>query len=418
MSFNLVDSVKSLFTNDVVRRASTTLNESEGSIQKALTGIIPGSLLGIFQKATTGDAGSILNQAKQLATSDFPGNLMGQLTGAGTAGSGLLKTVENIFGGNLSSVASTIANFAGIRSSSASSLLGMATPASLGVLGKYATENNLNTSGFLSFLNEQKNSILNALPSGLNLAGLLGITGLGSKVADAGRSTVQSVRGAADVVEPPRRKWIVPFILGVAALLLLLYLARGCGARRNEAATIPTTDTAAAVPPAPTPARTDTVAVAHPVLGKVVLVTGAQLDAFRGGIEERLVAFLNDHNAKVSKDQWFDFDDLNFETNSAKITNESMRQVNNIAAIMKAYPKTKIKIGGYTDKTGDNAANKKLSQERAQATLVALENAGVNKSQLVGAEGYGSQFAKAAADAPDEERRKDRRISINVREKG
>jgi outer membrane protein OmpA-like peptidoglycan-associated protein len=52
------------------------------------------------------------------------------------------------------------------------------------------------------------------------------------------------------------------------------------------------------------------------------------------------------------------------------------------------------------------------------STQEALKKAGVNKAQLVGAEGYGSQFAKAAADAPDEERKKDRRISLSVREKG
>jgi outer membrane protein OmpA-like peptidoglycan-associated protein len=63
---------------------------------------------------------------------------------------------------------------------------------------------------------------------------------------------------------------------------------------------------------------------------------------------------------------------------------------------LKAYPKTKIKIGGYTDKKGDEAANKKLSKSRALAVKAALETAGVGK-QVVGAEGYGSEFAKADA---------------------
>lgn len=150
---------------------------------------------------------------------------------------------------------------------------------------------------------------------------------------------------------------------------------------------------------------------------KVALPGGIEIEALKGGIEDKLVAFLNDANAKAGKDVWFDFDNLNFELNSAKITAESNIQVQNIAAILKAYPKVKVKIGGYTDKTGDSAANLKLSQERADAVLSALKNANAGAEQLTGAEGYGSQYAKAAADAPDEERKLDRRISLSVREK-
>ena len=59
----------------------------------------------------------------------------------------------------------------------------------------------------------------------------------------------------------------------------------------------------------------------------------------------------------------------------------------------------------------------KLSQQRADAVLNALKNTNANAAQLTGAEGYGSEYAKAAANAPDEEKQKDRRISLGVREK-
>ncbi len=111
---------------------------------------------------------------------------------------------------------------------------------------------------------------------------------------------------------------------------------------------------------------------------KVKLPDGVELDAYRGGIEDKLVTFLNDPASQGGKDVWFDFDNLNFQTGSAELTAESMKQVNNIAAILKAYPKLKIKIGGYTDKSGDASINKKLSQERADAILAALKNTGAN----------------------------------------
>lgn len=150
---------------------------------------------------------------------------------------------------------------------------------------------------------------------------------------------------------------------------------------------------------------------------KVKIADGTELDAHKGGIEDKLVAFLSDASSKGAKDVWFDFDNLNFKTGSAELTEESHAQVKNIAAILKAYPSLKVKIGGYTDKTGDSIANMKLSQSRADAVLAALKAIGANAAQLVGAEGYGSMYAKAAADAPDAERQKDRHISLGIREK-
>src|SRR4029453_3565953 len=130
-----------------------------------------------------------------------------------------------------------------------------------------------------------------------------------------------------------------------------------------------------------------------------------------------LVSFLNDPSKQVEKNIWFDFDNLNFETNSSTITPESMKQIRNIVMILKAFPRASIKIGGYTDKTGDEPANMKLSQDRADAVLMSLKNEGITAGQLAGAEGYGSQYAKAPANAPDDERKKDRRIAVSPRKK-
>lgn len=144
-----------------------------------------------------------------------------------------------------------------------------------------------------------------------------------------------------------------------------------------------------------------------------------ELNAYRGGIEDQLVAFLQTDWTRLGEDslknRWFDFDNLNFKTASAEITLESQQQVDNLAAILKAFPKAKLKIGGYTDKTGSEPANKKLSDDRAKAVQAALEKAGVGK-QVTGAEGYGSAFAKFPADASESDRATDRRVSVSVRE--
>jgi outer membrane protein OmpA-like peptidoglycan-associated protein len=46
--------------------------------------------------------------------------------------------------------------------------------------------------------------------------------------------------------------------------------------------------------------------------------------------------------------------------------------LDNLVAIL-SFPDAKIKIGGYTDKTGDEAKNLKLSADRANYIKAALE---------------------------------------------
>ena len=148
----------------------------------------------------------------------------------------------------------------------------------------------------------------------------------------------------------------------------------------------------------------------------IELPGGEKLNTYEGSMEAMLLAFIQDPNAQPGKDNWFNFNDLNFEFGTDKILPESMGELENIARILKAYPNVKIKIGGYTDKLEDEAENLKISTNRAKAVFAALEKLGV-AGQLTGAEGYGSQYAQHAATASEEDRKKDRRISISIRAK-
>jgi outer membrane protein OmpA-like peptidoglycan-associated protein len=116
-------------------------------------------------------------------------------------------------------------------------------------------------------------------------------------------------------------------------------------------------------------------------LSEVSLPNGTKLQAYAGGIEDQLVRFVGSNDFKTAtndqlKDRWFNFDDLNFKFGTTELAPESKRQMDNIAAILKAFPDVKIKVGGYTDKKGDDAANLKLSDGRAKAVQAALKAAG------------------------------------------
>ena len=157
-------------------------------------------------------------------------------------------------------------------------------------------------------------------------------------------------------------------------------------------------------------------------LASVALSDEVKLDAYPGGIEEQLITFIKSDEYKNATDadlksKWFDFDDLNFEFGKTTLVPESKRQLDNIVAILKAYPEVKMKIGGYTDKKGNDAANKALSQKRADAVKAALAKAGVG-DQVPEAEGYGEQRAKVAEDASDKEREADRKTSVRLVKSG
>lgn len=419
MSFNLLDTVKNYFTSEFVNHASSGLGESSSGISKALSAIIPAGLLGIINKGTSGDAGagSVLNMAKQSAVGlpSAPG--FSNLSNAeSTAGSG--NILSNIFGFNQSGIAGLISRFAGIKDSSASSLMSMGIPAILGLLGRHAEQNNMSSNDLSGFLSSQKDQVVNALPSGLSsLKGMLGMGGAGAAVSSLASDVKTNVinRGQEIVSKPAGNKWLLPLILIIAAIALIWYFTKSCN-KTPEAATT-TADTSAMA----TQQDTSSNAMASPVASgsiKVKLPNGKELDAMKGGIEDQLVTFLSGNWKSLSddslKNKWFDFDNLNFNLGKATLLPESEKQLDNLSEILKAFPGAKIKIGGYTDASGNAASNKKLSQDRADAAKAGLIKRGAG-AQVTSAEGYGSQFAKYPATAGDADRAKDRHVSVSVR---
>ena len=106
---------------------------------------------------------------------------------------------------------------------------------------------------------------------------------------------------------------------------------------------------------------------------------------------------------------------MSFETDSATLRPQSREQLSNVAAILKAYPPLRIKIGGLTDNSGDAAANVRLSQARAEAVLNELRTMGVTASRLE-AEGYG-QAHPLADNATPEGRAANRRVALRLTER-
>jgi outer membrane protein OmpA-like peptidoglycan-associated protein len=108
----------------------------------------------------------------------------------------------------------------------------------------------------------------------------------------------------------------------------------------------------------------------------------------------------------------FVFEDLNFETGSTQLTPESVGTVNSLVAVLTAYPAVNVALEGHTDNTGDPAANKKLSLDRATAVKDLMVKGGIAEARMT-ASGYG-QENPVAPNETDQGRAKNRRLEMVV----
>ena len=130
--------------------------------------------------------------------------------------------------------------------------------------------------------------------------------------------------------------------------------------------------------------------MASNALGKVNDVAKAAMDkiTFTAGSAG---SQFKDYIAGGSKgDARFTFNNVNFASGSARMDAASGKEVDNLAAIMKAYPEVKVNIEGYTDNTGNAAGNMALSKARAEAVKARLTVAGVSGDRMSAA-GYGDK---------------------------
>ncbi len=105
---------------------------------------------------------------------------------------------------------------------------------------------------------------------------------------------------------------------------------------------------------------------------------------------------------------------INFDTNKADIRKVDLPELQKAVDFVKRWPDTKILVLGFTDSTGADEYNQKLSERRARAVEKFLEDSGHVKADMITAEGRGK--ADPVADNKTKEgRAKNRRVEISER---
>lgn len=441
MSLNIIDLIKGQLGSALVTQAASQLGESESGISKAIGGLLPAVVGGL---ANNSDNPAVLDAITTAPSQGVLGNLMG-VASDNTWVQGLLAS---IFGDKLSGLVNSIATYAGISNNSSSSLLNLVTGATIGSVGKYAADNNLDQAGISSLLNDQKGIVSSLLPAGLSLASLnVGDWAKGYKFDndnDAIKTSpvstptptqtpvsneepkVEVTKSVADGGTFPDRptttsdggsiwKWLLPLLLLIAASY---FLWKQCEKKETTTTTTVAGDSLNTTTDSSTMQNDTATTMTTTKVDEDIDLNGTALKGYRGGMEDNMITFLKSGSYTSAaddaalKDNWYNFDHVNFKMGSAsELEAGSQGQLENLVAILKAYPDAKIKIGGYTDKVGNEAANVKLSGDRATYIKDWLAKQGVG-AQVTGADGYGSKFATVDAAASDAERAADRKMAV------
>ena len=405
MEINLLEIVKKQISGEILQKAAAFLGEDTSASQKALNAILPSVLGGVVNQSTS--ISSATNLMNTLTTDGHDGsifNSLSNLLNGGSATQGLMAAgdgiVKSLFGNKTSGIVDWIASYAGIKTGSASGLMSLVAPVVMGAIGKQISGGQTGVSGLMSLLGGQTNFIKNALPAGLS--SVLGLSNLRLETPSV-VSTAQAEKIASEahitVAEKSLLSRVLPwFILLLAGLAGMFYL-KMCNTKAPEP---PQATAVTEIPQVVAPLPVDTIKKLSLPEGDITVKTGSFLDQL----------YMEVVDTTLDPTKALTFDNVNFATGSADLTEGSKTQLDDLVKIMKGYPKVEIKIEGHTDNQGNEAQNKKLSENRAASVKAYLASHGIAGGRIATA-GFGS--LKSVADNVNEEgRAKNRRIEAMI----
>lgn len=439
MKSNLVETVKFCFTSDVVSQLGAAVDEDDAAVAKVLEKAVPLVLNAVLVQAGQEGAPAILLQLSQEADG---ADILHHLADSQEAtwheqASNLLL---DLLGDTYRHTVNHLAAGAGIRPAAAGTLLETSAAAVLGVLGKFATDNHLTPSEFIGWLQAQKAEIAAAMlpgttetvqetlpPAPQAVPALPRTSSVPRRVAAPPRQVVGTRPSAT---APARSSGMGQVWQWGLLLLLVAGLSYYLGRDRDHAPD--STNVALTTPGAPATAASTPPGVAgrydqdqdtyiydtgRPIT--ITLADGTTQQIGANSTENRLYTFLATPSIQVDSVNrtkgWINFDRVNFEPAKATLLPGSDVQLRNIANILRNFPNSVVKIGGYTDSTGIPLHNLQISEERAKTAMMTLATMGVNAEHLQ-SKGYGAKYF-VAPNATPTGRSLNRRISVRVIQK-
>jgi outer membrane protein OmpA-like peptidoglycan-associated protein len=391
MAESLFHSILSTLDRSATSQIARKLGEPDGAVSRGLESSIAAVLAGLSTK--TDDPGT-LRRIVDLVPGISGGwsTIAGEFTNTNsTLLTGGKRILSALFGSAEGSITSAISHEVGLGTGSASTLLAMTAPMVTGFLGTKIREHDMTVSGLGAMLSSEAPVLRHILPS----------TASDLIWRQAAASTTSPV-----IAQAVRRESSAPWasVLAISALALggLWLFTHNRAADQIGSAARGTASRLAS----------DAEAAGN-ALKQHLPHIDLKLPEASG--ESRLLSFVQDRAAMPSDSTRFDFDRWRFDSGSAKLKPESSDQLDDVAAIFKAYPQLRGKVVGYTDAQGSAQANLALSEARANAVKSELVARGVSDTRLT-TEGYGEQ--NAIADNSTESGRADnRRAALQITDK-
>jgi OOP family OmpA-OmpF porin len=450
MESNIIERTKEIVTPEMVDKVAASTGESPENTRKAIHGALPTILAGLANRASTPENASSLTGALQ------EGDPAEKVTGQGEKPELMQegqRVVCKIFGDRSGSVTEALASHSGIKASSASHILALATPLIARAVGPDVLFGG--NGGWVQALSSRKQAILEHPDAPRGLAEALGgeraprVEGASMNVepprapADRGREEplqreipreaalvepraepkverVERVVGVRtneirkhelegqpiegrEVRRPRRAHWGAILAVGIAGLAAwgIFTSMRGHAPDLGVMEQQPTTPASAQPPTQPNPPA------AHEETG-IHLPNGKTLDVAPNSAEANFAHALADNS--VSVPHRFRFDNLKFGSDSSTLSPEAHKTIEHVGTTLQAYPSSRVRIDGYTDDVGHDAPNKSLSHARAEAIKQALVSHGV-AADRIDTTGSGPQPHVASNDS-DQGRMQNRRSEI------
>lgn len=325
---SLLNLSQDFFSPDIVQKISNIAGLSTEKTTEGLKSIIPAFMSGVVDKGSTPEgAATIVDIVK---THNFESVALPDETKL-SEGS---EVVNSIFGSNLNSVASRLGTSTGLSSANVIKMLSLIAPVFMGVLGSKVKKEEMNPSGLMNFLAQQKKAI----------------SGFGTKVSD-----FYSLGGAKTAEEFEKPTQEIPWrkIFLVALVLMGIWFWWQSTHRKAYPPIVITT----------TPTQT---------VIKLVPVTPSinELSKF---MVEGTVADLPKH---------FRFESLTFAKGSTTLLAGAETELDQIARVMKEYPTSKARLEGFTDNRGSAKLNKVISERRAIEVKKQLIARGIDPGRI------------------------------------
>jgi OOP family OmpA-OmpF porin len=380
-----------------VSEIANSLGEPEKSVARGMDSSIAAVLGGMMGK--TDDPGALRKILDLIPGNSGEVSWSHLASGLSNPNSALIaggkRVLSSLFGTSESTVMGAVSRECGLDPGSASTLLAIAAPTVVSYLNKRVRDEGVSMTGLGAILQNERATIRGALPAGLSELFLP------SFPAAAGASPVIA---QSFIREGGFPSWATALGLCGAALGCFWLLTHA----HRPVTEMGSVATGAA----------NRLADEASVWGDFVrqkLPNNVDLNVPANGIESRLLVFIQDPNAVVDETSWFDFDRLKFDSGSATLRPESRAQLDNIAAILTAYPNAYVKIAASTDSMGSAERNLRLSQVRADSVRTELVARGISLGRMT-TQGFGEQNA-AADNSTESGRARDRRASLQVTQK-